>query len=452
MKFLVAESTSLNLLRTRCLFGAAVLAALVLGVMTLLWLRRSAAGQSGIGAALHRWWGEECWLGGPFGAAWRQIMAQGWFTVTFALYMLRWIIGDASGLSFPTRLLTDLLFWGIAAKLLLFTRYSARQLCAAAVFLLPFLLAASATGSQQLLYHALFLFCVKDIDLRRAFAVAFWVVAAAVTAVMLLAAFGCIPSHVMGRNGARLRFALGFGHPNTAGKYLMYLASGWLMLRFDRLRWYDWLGMAALFLLCSSIVDSRSNSLAILTMLTAGALARRLPRFWHSRPLQWLGLAGPSLAAAVSFAIAFLYRAGEPVWDRLNALSSDRLELFHMASKLPVTLFGQEFLTEDLYTLDNLYLNNFYSLGVIGALAYFVLLSWALFRCWERGWSAETAALLGFLVYGLFERGSWVNTNPALLLLAGAVCWPGQKLRISRGQPAGGGGRSRPGGGGIGFA
>ena len=344
----------------------------------------------------------------------------------------------------------DLIFWGILAKLLLFTRYSLKQLAAAALLSLPFFLSAAATGSQYLLYQVLFLLCVKDIDLRKAFRAVFWAVLLLVFANMLAAAAGLIPT-VAHAGAFRIRNSYGFNHPNTCGKYLLYLSAGWLLLRFDRVRVWDWLGLAALLWFCNTLVDSRSNSLGILALLAAGLASRYLPRFWRARPLPFLGAAAPWLASAASFLIAVWYHAGSPLWDKLDQLSSGRMELFHLATqKLPVTLFGQSFLDEELYTLDSLYLNNLYSLGLIGFLAYFGLLSLALYQCWQKGWRAETAVFLSFLVYGLFERGCWSSTTPAVLLFANAIYRPapGLEARISQNTPAGGGpgGPAAPGG------
>lgn len=443
MDFLIAESTSYNLIRTRWLFGAALLAAAAMGLLTLRWLlaRAAANGQKGPAAALRGWWAEEIWLGGPFAAQARERLAQGWFAALFALFMVRWLLGDLLVRPFSLRLLTDLVFWGIVVKLLFLTRYSARQLAAAGGFALVFLLCSAAGSSQLLFYQILFVLCVKDIDLRKAFRFALAVVAGLTAAVMLLAALGAIPTFTWVEPG-RTRRTLGFYNFNTCGKYLFYTAAGWLLLRLGRIRWWDWLGLGGLFLICACIVNSRTPSLGILAMMAAGAAARYLPALWRARPMRLLGAACPWAAAAASFAAAFLYRAGTPVWSRLNALSSGRLELFQLAvTRLGVTPFGQMVKDEELYTLDTIYLNNFYSLGVAGFLLYFGLLSWLVWQCWSKGWDAETAALLGLMVYGLFESFCWENICPAILLFANVIYQPapGREVRISRDGPAGGG-------------
>lgn len=446
MGFWIADETSMNLLRTRWLFGAALLAAAALGVMTLLWLARraAAAGRPGLLGAVRIWWGQEVFLGGPFAAARREALAQGWFTLTFAVFMLRWVLNrslvpGANGLA--GRALCDLLFWLMAGKLLLFSRYSLQQLCAMAAAALPLLLACRATGSQFLLYQLLFLLCVKDIDLRRAFGAVFWVVLAVTAAIMLLAALGLIPT-LNWQSSVRTRSSFGFIHPNSCGMYLLYIANGLLLLRFDRLRLWHWLVLAGLLLACNFPVDSRACCVALLALLAAGLAARYLPRFWRCRAVGALSVLAPLLLAGVSFLAAGLYRETSPFWVKLNAFSSDRLNLFHMAvSRLPVSLFGGPVLDEELYALDNLYLYNFYSLGVAGFLVYMVLFCLAIGYCRRRGWAAETVVLLSFAVYGCLESTCWAATTPAVLLFANVIYRPapGRELRISRDGPGGGG-------------
>ncbi len=441
MDFLIAESTSYNLIRTRWLFGAALLAAAALGLLTLRWLlaRAAANGQKGPAAALRGWWTEEIWLGGPFAAQARERLAQGWFTAVFFLFMLRWLLADILAASFSLRPLTDLLFWGIAAKLLVFTRYSAKQLLTAGAFCLPFLAAAAMGSSQMLLYQILFLICVKDVDLRRAFR---WVLAAMagiVAAVMLLAAAGLLPTISWGES-SRARYTFGFTYPNSCGKNLLYLAFGWLLLRFERIRWWDWMGLGALFWLCNSIVDTRAPAISILVLLAAGLTARYLPGLWQAKPLRLLGAACPWAAAAASFGLALGYRPGTALWDKLNDFSSGRLELFKLAvERLRITPFGQVVKDEELYTLDNMYLNNFYALGLVGFFLYFGLLSWLLWRCWKQGWAAETVVFLGLAAYGMFESFCWESVCPAVFLFANVICQPapGREVRISRDRPTG---------------
>lgn len=440
MEFLLAESTSMTLLRTRYLFGTAVLTALVLGLLTLRWLLAQLSVGAGRqpGAAARRWWREEVWLGGPFAAGRRQALAQGWFTVTFAAFMLRWVLGHTliPDKDFLCRVLCDLVFWLIAVKLLLLTRYSLRQLLTAGLLVLPFLLSCAKSGSQFVLYQILFLLTVKDIDLRKAFRIVYGVLAAAVLLVMLLAAAGAVPT--IAWDIGRARNSFGFGHPNTCGKYLLYLMLGWFLLRYDRLRWYSWWFPCAVLLFCRRCVDSRTAELCMLALILAGLLARYCPRFWQAGWVRALGTAAPLAAAAASFALAFGYRADSPFWQKLELLSSGRMGLFSLAvHRGRLTLLGQDLISEELYTLDNLYLSAFYLSGLLVFVAYLGLLCLALYRCWQQGWTAETVVLLCLAVYGCLEGVCWMDASPAPLLFANALYAAGQpwRLRISRAGP-----------------
>lgn len=437
MDFFIAESTSLTFLRTRWLFCGMILSALVLTGMTLLWMRRQAV-QEGepFLKVLRRWWDQPFWLGGPFAARQRETMAQGCFTAAFVLFLVRWIL-FLSTIETPLahlvgKLMLDAMFWLMTCKLFFLTRYSLREFCIAAAIAFPMVLACMISSSQQLLVQVLFLFCIKDIDLRKAFRITLYVITAAVALIMLLGLFEVIPT-VRWSRGGHPRNSFGFGHVNSCGECLFYLAAGWFALRFARMRWRDWLFLAALLYVCGELVDSRAPSLGIFLLIAAGALTRFFPKLWELGWLRVLGTAVPVLLAGGSFLLAFAYRAEDPFWARLNSFSSDRLNLFHLAlSKLSVSVFGRPLVYDsEFYTLDNAYLGNFYWMGVVGSLVYLALFCFTIYLCWKRGWIAETILLLSLSVYICFEGACWPSATPAVLMLANAIYWPSQQLRIS---------------------
>lgn len=440
MDFLIADSSSMNLIRTRWLFGAVLLAAAALGVLTLRWLlARCAPAGGGLKAALRGWWDEEIWLGGPFWAERREQMTQSWFTGVFLLFMLRWLLGHTliPDKDLLCRFLCDLLFLSIAVKLLVLSKYSAKQLARAACFVLPMLLAAAGSGSQFFMFDILFLFCVKDVDLRRAFKAVFWVMAVCVAAVILLAAMGAIPTLTWNFFNGRTRNSFGFGHPNSCGRYLLYLASGWVLLRFEGMRWWDWLPLAGLLLFCNNAVDSRAASLCILFLLAASFFIKALPRLWQAGWVRRLGCALPLAAAAASFGIAFGYRADVPLWHKLDLISNGRVQLYSLAAQsLPLTLFGQNIVSNELYTLDNLYLSLFYGSGIIVFILYMWLLSRTLQQCWKQGWNAETILLLCLALYGCLEGMGWPSNSAAVLLYANIIYRPRPERLVRFSPPA----------------
>lgn len=438
MNFLIAEDTSLTFLRTRWLFCGMILSALVMAGMTLLWMRRQAV-QSGESffRVLRRCWSQPFWLGGPFAARQREGMAQGCFTAAFVLFLVRWVLFvstiETAFAHLIGKLMLDAVFWLITCKLFFLTRYSLRELCIAAAIAFPLVVASMINVSQLLLIQVLFLFCIKDIDLRKAFRIALCAVTAAVALIMLLAIAELIPS-VRWMRGDHPRNSFGFGHVNSCGECLFYLAAGWFAVRFAQLRWRDWLFLAALLYLCSELVDSRAPSLGILLLIAAGVLTRCFPRLWELGWLRALGTAVPVLLAGGSFWAAFAYRADDPLWAALNRFSSDRFNLFHLAvTRLSATVFGQQPVYDsEFYTLDNAYLGNFYWMGVVGSLVYLALFCFAIYLCWKRGWVAETILLLSFSVYMCLEGACWPSATPAVLMLANAIYWPSQQLRISQ--------------------
>lgn len=82
----------------------------------------------------------------------------------------------------------------------------------------------------------------KGVDLRAALKVYLITAAVGVAAVQLLHGFtGLVPFNWNARN-----WDYGYGHYNGYGARLLGVFMAWAWLRWDRLRWFDWAGLAAL--------------------------------------------------------------------------------------------------------------------------------------------------------------------------------------------------------------
>ena len=124
------------------------------------------------------------------------------------------------------------------------------------------------------------------------------------------------------------------------------------------------------------------------------------------------------------------------MWDKLNALSSDRLRLFHLAGQsYGITLLGKPLNDPEIYALDNLFLRVLYGYGVVLALVVVGLLTLLMLRCVRLRAKPETAVLLGMTLYAACEgAAASPSYNLVLLLVVGCLCGvpDGQFALLSR--------------------
>ena len=319
----------------------------------------------------------------------------------------------------------------LVGKILLFTRYTRPQL--AAVVLIVGVWLASQWGhfafSEEPL-AVLVLLAAKDAPLHRVLRPYL-----AITAVVAVA--GVLPMTIAGvdREGV-LRPAFGFYHPNTLAATVLGLFAAWLLLRFERLVWADWTVLLAAAVFVYKVPNSRMAALSMLAMLAAATLLKFWNRVLEYPATRLLCCLAPLLTALASLAAGTLYRQGTPLWDKLNALSSDRLRLFHLAGQsYGITLLGKPLNDPEIYALDNLFLRVLYGYGVVLALVVVGLLTLLMLRCVRLRAKPETAVLLGMTLYAACEgAAASPSYNLALLLVIGCLCGvpDGQFALLSR--------------------
>ena len=131
----------------------------------------------------------------------------------------------------------------LVAKSLLLTQWQTKQQALTAAALAAFAVFTTAYGHDQWFLFAVLLgIGAKDVDLRRVLQVYLAAAAGGLLAVQLLhAATPLVPYLYYCRN-----WDYGYGHYNGYGARLAGVFFAWGWLRWPRLRWWDWGGLAAL--------------------------------------------------------------------------------------------------------------------------------------------------------------------------------------------------------------
>ena len=179
----------------------------------------------------------------------------------------------------------------------------------------------------------------------------------------------------------RHRWGLGYNWTTVAPITYMFLVFGYLYLRQNRTKWWEYFVLLALAIWFFQQTNTRYTFLT--TVLYIGVCF--FNRFLCRKPWRLVKSIGranmfvPLLIATASIALYFLYNPDSAWWERLNSLLSNRLKYGYNAIKnYRITLFGQkiEWLGHELKNvlegrvhsddfLDSAYIRNLYLYGVI---------------------------------------------------------------------------------------
>lgn len=407
----------------------ALFAAAVVDLAGMLWQKSS------LPAALKTLWKEEHLLFGGWGGVWRTGAGAAAFAAGLAAYEVSVVFCNSmarenwawvQGVLSPILEWTAFLCFGF--KILLGTRYTWRQLGVAGA--LYFIARWTYFNSQNIWWIGIVVavMAAKDVPLRRPLKAYLYSGGAAMAVVLALHFAGIVAPDLTNERMGVLRGTYGYGHPNTFGGLVFGLVLAWALLRADRVRRADCLGIGAVGVFLLAGPSSRTAALCCLALAAGLAVCRlregrRVPRLWPG-----LCAASVGLAAALSYLLPLLViKVGPwnndigPAWlARLDSLLTCRISLAWMAYRLlDVRIAGQVF---DWPVVDNSFVFALFQFGPVVAAILALLFAAALYGCARQGRRVEVCCLLVMLAYGYMECQTFhLTTNPTALLLCGAM-------------------------------
>src|SRR5699024_7724172 len=142
----------------------------------------------------------------------------------------------------------------LGAKILLLTGYTRRWQPVLAALVLAYTAFAAWYGDDVWFFLAALVgLAAKDIDLRGALRAYLTAAVAGLLSVQLLH----FATPLMPYNFSCRNWDFGYGHYNGFGARLIGVFFAWAWLRHDRLRWFDWAGLAALLAFTYKVPGSR---------------------------------------------------------------------------------------------------------------------------------------------------------------------------------------------------
>lgn len=367
----------------------------------------------------------------------RQAWAQRFFCAALALLLILSEVFSSNiqstlpGLSHLARLaLTGGAVLLLGAKIVLLTEYERRwQPVVAALVLLYTAFAAWNGDDIWFFLAALVGLGAKDVDLRAALRVYLLAAVAGLALVQLLHfATPLMPYNFYCRN-----WDFGYGHYNGFGARLVGVFLAWAWLRHDKMRWFDWAGLAALFVFTYKVPGSRGAAGAMAALLVLFAVQRFLPRLFDNRIWYALVLALPVALAAFSLYAGYVYNPEWP-YERmalllLSIFLSGRFEIWHnvfWGSELS-WLGGLPTDGDEHHAIDNAFLAIPMNKGYLGAILvaiFFLLLLW---RLAKHRHATEVLCLVALTLYIFMENKPFLLSANPLLLLAPCVFFVGRQ-------------------------
>lgn len=312
-------------------------------------------------------------------------------------------------------------------KVLFCTRYDGRQLAVA--FAAMFIIRWVFVNNHQawMMYAFWFALAAKDIELRRPLKVSFAIGLGSVGVVSISSFIGVIDTLEEVGTG-RYRNSFGYGWYNYFGACILGLALMYVCLRgIKRLKWFDFVLLAALALLCDLGPDSRAATLCLKLLFVLLLIVRLWPAVLRPLAVRLILSAVPLVAFAVSMALALSWDPNNPILVKLDGLFSTRISLgWKGLMTMPFAIAGQ--MPGPDMLVDNAYLHYWILAGpVASAMIWcgFALLMWRLLKA---GHSAEAICCLVMLCHATMETHvMWACVNVTIWLMCGVIFWPAQQ-------------------------
>lgn len=305
-------------------------------------------------------------------------------------------------------------------KIVFSTKYSGRQLAFAwpAYFILRWTFVNN--HNLWIMIGILVMFAAKDIPFRRYLKIFLCTGAGEMVVIFAGVAAGALSAGRVVWDDGRVRFSVGYGHPNLLAVYLLALVVMYVCYKgVERLKWYDFAIIAVVFVFCDQIPVSRGSSIALVLLLIGLAVAKLWPALFRQKWVPFAVAALPALGFALSYFAAKFYDPANPIWEKLNNLFTGRIFLASNALHgSPMRIAGQ-MLSERFY-VDNVYVYWWIVGGPVASVIVWGAFCVLLWKLAKNGHTAELICSMMFVAHGIMEQQIlWPTVNVLVWLLAG---------------------------------
>lgn len=291
---------------------------------------------------------------------------------------------------------------GIALVLKMFEdKYTRKEFIIISILIAIGLMSVLLTRKPTLMITCLCIAGMKNINIDSLFKGMYKLRLATFIIVVLSSLFGIIPNESveMWRNGAfETRYSLGFGHPNTLQLSLFILLALHIYVKYDKLKFIDYVLMFASNLFIYHYSISRTGFIAINLLIILCFISKLniniiKKTIINSPKYVYIAL------LIFSFVSGMLYGKYE-IFNKLNSILTGRLAYSnYYLSNYGFTLFGNNLATDTNAIFDNGYIYMYIQFGILG----FILLTWFFFKIFNNVKNKKdirkSILILLFLIY-----------------------------------------------------
>lgn len=216
--------------------------------------------------------------------------------------------------------------------------------------------------------------------------------------------------------GEKLRYNLGLAHPNGVGLYMICFVFLWVLLRFKKLKFYDYIAWIALALFTWFVPNSKTGTCSILLLCVVTFIIQMWgEKLLQFRIIQGLCICSFPIMGIFSYFASYFYDAGNALYNQIDLTCfTTRLSLAHyMIQTYPVTLFGQKLQLigsvkaamkgVPAQILDNFYVRVLLNDGVIVLIIIMAIMMFLTYKAIERKDYGTLIVILISSVYCIYE-------------------------------------------------
>lgn len=321
-------------------------------------------------------------------------------------------------------------------QIVFFQRYKRSELIKIVCVGIPFVISALTSKNNSLLCVFLFITAGKNADMDRIVKMLYKLSIVMITAIVLLSLAGVIGDRVLYR-GELPRHSLGFSHPNVLGQRVFILYACRFYLRFDRIKWWDYLLAIGGTVFCY-IVPNSQTAVVMLIIMCIGTVILKATQKVDKQVAVGKGMIICSLGLNfMSVALGFIDLRKIPFLYSLDLLLHGRFSACGTVFELyGLSLFGQKVIVAQtaerarlgiptwihLY-LDNAYCSMLVMYGIVAYLLFTVFYTMNMNKQLKNRRYEMVFVLFLISVYGLMERTLFIMTFNAFLLSASSLIY-----------------------------
>jgi|GEM_PF-7080918 len=296
-------------------------------------------------------------------------------------------------------------------------KYNHRELITIILITLPIIIASYNSGNFTLMSCWMFVVAARNIDIERVIRSAYKIIIICSTIIFLLRFAGIIEDYMMYRND-RIRYSLGFSHPNQLGLTIFQFCACYYYIHRKSFKFKDYFVLTMLMIFVYAVPNSQTSYIAIFMLLLLIFIKGIIDYYQKNtmKNISFLMILCSVFFNVFSAVFLFVDIKKFNFLSIINTLMSDRFSCGHIVYNIyGVSIWGQRiYVSADERAviglkirlwLDNAYMAMILRYGVIVYIIFSILYIYNMIYFWKRNKYELVIILFTYSVYGLMENG-----------------------------------------------